>query len=65
MEKEKYILVRRLGNSLDSVLDYVETDVNEYLEEGYVLAGPLIYQTADNSEDYDWHVAIQPMIKKE
>jgi hypothetical protein len=64
MENKKYILVRRLGDSLDSVLDYIEIDVNQYLEEGYVLAGPLVYQTCDNSDDYDWHIAIQPMIFK-
>lgn len=66
MERKKYILVRRVDDNITKTLDYVETDVNQYLEEGYVLAGPLVYQTNDDSEySEEWHIAIQPMMLKE
>jgi len=62
MKKKKFILVHKMDTTLSACMDCVETDVSQYLEEGYVLAGPLVYQTADNPEDIDWHIAIQPMI---
>ena len=59
-----YIVVNWGNQVLEEAIRLIQIDVNEFVEQGYVLAGPLIH-TASFDNDMEWHILLQPMILKD